>query len=343
MGRIIPEKPAIRTLQSIKKGSFTITLPKWWVEKHGLGKGSKLFLNEDGYSLRIVPVENIMREKGVEIDYDAYGDFKVIRYMILTYYMQGVNRISIRLGESVDINAKQLMREMRLEMPGAEIVRDDSEYLVYNIPTHTYPEKLDELILQLHNLALTAHRESVNSIVDRDLDLAIDVINREGEMLRIYRKLIRNITLCSINPSIAEDKGVKNSRELLSYVLASRDLNRIVYHSIYIARHSKELGGKGLDGEIIGLIRDESDISLTMQAKAVDAFIKMDYDTVLEVSSLMPRVRELENKLDIHVIKSIKDIEAAHKIMMVGREIRRIAGFSVAIADAAANRILYID
>lgn len=343
MGRIIPEKPGIRNLQSIKKGSYILTVPKWWVEKHGLEKGSKLLLNEDGYSLRIYPLENIKKERSVELDFDKIGDMKILRYMILTYYMQGVNRVSIKLGKNVDYKAKQLMRDMRLDMPGSEIVRDDSEYLIYQIPSNVYPESLDEMMIQLHDLAVTAHKESIESILNGDLSLAMDVVNRESEMLRIYRKLIRNITLCSINPAIAEEKGIKSTRELLSYVLASRDLNRIVYHSIYISRHYLSLGDNHIDVKLKKMIKNASDKSIEMQKLAVESFINKDLERVFKVTTIMPKIREIEDELDRLVIKTVSDVDKAYKLMMIGREIRRIAGFSVAIADAAANRILYIE
>ncbi len=343
MGRIIPEKPGIRNLQSIKKGSYILTVPKWWVEKHGLEKGAKLLLNEDGYSLRIYPLENIKRERSIELDYSKIGDIKILRYMILTYYMQGVNKVAIKLGESIDYNAKQLMRDMRLDMPGSEIIRDDSEYLIYSIPSNIYPESLDEMMMQLHELAVTAHKESVDSIINEDISLAKDVVNRESEMLRIYRKLIRNITLCSINPAIAEEKGIKSTRELLSYVLASRDLNRIVYHSIYISRHFLSLGEPNIDNKVKDLISKASNRSIEMQRLAVESFIKKDLNRVFKVTTIMPEIRGLEDELDRLVIKMTRDVDRAHRLMMIGREIRRIAGFSVAIADAAANRILYIE
>ncbi len=343
MGRIIPEKPGIRNLQSIKKGSYILTIPKWWVEKHGLEKGSKLLLNEDGYSLRIYPLESIEQERRVELNFEEVKDIKLLRYMILTYYMQGVNRVAIKLGESVDYKAKQLMRDMRLDMPGSEIVRDDSEYLVYQIPSNVYPETLDEMMMQLHDLAVTAHRESIESIMNNDTSLARDVVNRESEMLRIYRKLIRNITLCSINPAIAEEKGIKTTRELLSYVLASRDLNRIVYHSIYISRHYLSLKDHDLSDRIKELISDASEKSIEMQNLAVHSFINKDLERVFKVTTIMPEIRSLEDELDRLVIKTVTDVDKAHRIMMIGREIRRIAGFSVAIADAAANRILFIE
>lgn len=343
MGRIIPEKPGIRTLQSIKKGSFILTIPKWWVEKHSLEKGSKLLLNEDGYSLRIYPLENIEKERKIELNFDEISDMKILRYMILTFYMQGVNKVVIKLGRNVDYRAKQLMRDMRLEMPGSEIIRDDSEYLIYQIPTSIYPKLLDEMMIQLHDLAVTAHKESVESIMTANKSLARDVVNREGEMLRIYRKLIRNITLCSINPAIAEEKGIKSTRELLSYVLASRDINRIVYHSIYISKHHLALKDGDLGNKIKTLIRQESTKSIEMQKLAVESFINKDLNNVFKVTTIMQEIRATEDELDRHVIKTVPDIDKAYRIMMIGREIRRIAGFSVAIADATANRILYIE
>jgi phosphate uptake regulator len=257
--------------------------------------------------------------------------------------MQGINTINIRLGEEIDPNVKKMLRDMRIDMPGSDIIRDDSEYIIYNIPIESTDEKIDDIMMILHNMALTAHKEAVQSLITNNRVLAEDIIGREREMLRIYRKLIRYITLCSINPVFLAKNPVKDNRELLAYVLASRDLNRIVYHSIYIARHYLGMNGIFTRSDILSLIERESNIAYEMQKSAIEAFIHGDFTKVVETSSRVSDVQRLEEEISINVIKSVEDVKEATALMLIGREIRRIAGYSVAIADAAANRILFIE
>ncbi len=340
MGRIVPSMPGIRILQSIKGGSYTVTIPRWWVDKHGLKKGSKLFMAEDGVSLRIAARESIQMKKTVEIDLDSLKDMKSARYCILTYYMQGADEMIVKSRDVLSADRKKQLREMRLALPGVEIIHDDAHRIVYRVFTEEMNEKLDDTIMMIHNMALTTHRDAVRSVVSGNAGLANDVVSREAELLRVYRKLIRHLSLCSTNPEIAFKSGVGDSRELVTYALVARDLNRTVYHAIYIAKHYLRLAKPLSAGKMLKMIEALSETASKMQQLAVEAFIDKNFQKVLDVTAMMQDVKQHEERINFSVVDSVKNLEQAITLLMIAREIRRIAGYSVAMADAAANRIL---
>jgi phosphate uptake regulator len=56
--------------------------------------------------------------------------------------------------------------------------------------------------------------------------------------------------------------------------------------------------------------------------------------------SKMNEVREREKAILKRVMESIKDVDTAVTLGMIARDLRRIAGYAVAIADDAMNRVL---
>ncbi len=340
MGRIIPNHPSMRVLQEIKGGSFTVTLPRWWVEKYRLNKGARLFTSEDGCSLRLAVKDLNSIRKDVEIEMDKLGDMKSVRYCILTYYMQGACTITLHSSMVLSPDRKKKLREIKFEMPGVEIIHEDSNSIVFYVTSDIGEERLDDVIMTIHEIALFAHKDSIRALNNNDLQLAREVVDREDDMLRVYRKLIRHLSLASVHPEIAFTSGVRNSIELITYALLARDLNRVFYHAIYISKHLLKLGRALKAYELIPQVNSLSELAQKMQQLAVEAFINKDFRKVIAVTDMMREVRETEEKLSIDVMRRLDDFEQAITLLFIARDIRRIAGYSVAMADAAANRIL---
>jgi len=152
---------------------------------------------------------------------------------------------------------------------------------------------------------------------------------------------IRQVALSSMNRVIAEKVGVKNCRECITFALIARDLSRLVYHSSSIARHTLSLEGKKkVSPEILRTIAEMSKIAHEMQSKAVQAFLQKNVQLAIVVFGKMKSVREKEEALLKKILEKTKDVDTAVALSMIARDLRRIAGYAVAVADDAMNRVL---
>ena len=340
MGRSNASKPTVRNLQLIKGGSFTLTIPRWWVSKQRLKKGSKLLITEDGPSLKIVSATVLHSKKSTEINLDAMKDIQNVIYMIWTYYMQGLDEIVIKSSSPISAENKRQLRSVRMDLPGIDVVREDERSVVFAVSGEFDDVTLDEVIKTMHSMVLAVQRDAVRAVVEGNVEMAREVVEREPEILRIYRRVIRQIALCSMNPQVAHRSGVTNSRELITYAVLARDLSRAVYHSLYVARHITKYGHSIEEKPLLDIIQQMSEISYRMSMKSVEAFLEKNISKVLETTENMRRVRELDEELNHKTLETVKDTNKAVTILMIGRELRRVAGYAVAMADIAANRIL---
>jgi len=297
---------------------------------------------EDGTSLRIAPIDVLRETRKVRIDLDALEDTKSVKYRVWTYYMQGADQIEVASEETIPADVKRPLREIRLDLPGLEVLAEHGQSITFCVRGADERRRLDDLIGDIQRIALSVHADGMKSVTTGDASLAAEVVTREAEILRSYRAMIRKLALCSMNPEAAHESGVKDSRELVTYALLARDLNRTVYHGIYIARHVARFKGR-IEGEIGRMLRSMSDVTQTMQTLAVEAFLGKDFSKAQRVMKLMTRVRNLDDTLSLRILNQAKEVRKAVTEMLIAREIRRIAGYSVAMADATANRVLSSD
>lgn len=333
----------VRKLQQIKGGSYTISIPKSWVEKRRLkrGKGIAIIEDDDG-SLRLYPLMKGLEEPAeVKLTLEDFPDITALEYCIKTYYVQGSSKISIISKDMIPAYFKKRLKTLRMELPGLEVAEEEADRIDFQVIIDISSFSLKSLIEKTSAFSLNLQRDAVKAIVENNFQLAEEVIERSREALRHYRITIRQTTLASFNRSIAKKVGVKDSRECVTFVLIARDLSRLIYHSFSMARLFLTLKGKEkISPEIGKAIEELSGIVYSMQKDAVRSFLDKDVKLAISVMNKMKEVREREGSLLTLILKRVKNVEAAVTLSHIVRDLRRIAGFSVAIADDAMNRTL---
>ncbi|MCS7114929.1 MAG: PhoU domain-containing protein [Nitrososphaerota archaeon] len=333
----------IRKLQQTKGGNFILSLPREWIEKMGLGRGEEIavFEEEDG-SLRLYPTK-MEQEKPLEVvlALENYPEIRAVEYCVKTYYTQGINKISIKSKKNIPVEIKKRLKLLRMELPGIEVADERADAISFYVIIDPAVFLLESLIEKTSSFSLQLQEDSIKSILTDDFQLAREVIERAIEAMRYYRMTIRQVALSSYSKTIAWKVGVKGCRECVIFALVARDLSRLIYHSYSIARHFLSLDEKAkINPQILSMIEDLSGIVHGMQRDAVQSFLKRDIMLAISTMERMNAVRKKEETLLTTIQEIVKDTKLAVVLSYIARDLRRIAGHSVAIADDAMNRIL---
>lgn len=331
----------IRKLQRIKGGSYTLSLPKDWVEKRRLERGEQIAVSEqeDG-SLRLYPATTIHeRPLEVELSLEDYPDLRSLEYIIITYYIQGASKIIITSEEIISAEQKRRLKLLRTDLPGVEIDEEEAKRLSFQVLLDPAAFSLESLIEKASAFSLHLQQDAIRSMIERNFELAEEVLERSREAQRHYRMTIRQVALASLNKLIAEEIGVKSCQECITFALIARDLSRLVYHSSSIARHVLNVKDADIDQGILDIVAGMSEATDEMQREAVHAFLRKDVKLAAATIGKMDTIRKKEKVL-ITKIMEVGDVDAAVTLGMIARDLRRIAGYSVAIADDAMNRVL---
>lgn len=331
-----------RRLQKIKGGSFTLSIPKWWAEKRQLRGGDSIIVSEEDGSLRLYPeAKPPSKARAVMLQLEDFPDIRSLEYSLRTYYMQGAERISVASRGAITSEVKKRLRALRLEMTGLDIVEESAKHITFEVLIDPSRLPLETLIRSTSEFALRLLHDAVQAVLGEDRKLAEEVVERGADGLRQYRVIIRQISAATLNRSLAAALGIRDCRESVTFGLLARDLQRSIRHATSIA--TQLLGAKRigtLRSPIRSLVSELAATAEEMQRGAVKAFLERDPDLTFRVIARMSTVRDKERRLLTAIHHSVRDIDVALALGMVARDLRRIAGYAVAIADDAANRIL---
>lgn len=333
----------IRKMQKIKGGSFTLSLPKQWVEKRRLKTGEQIAVyEEDDGALRIFPISaGLEKPLEVTLSLEDFPSLRALEYCVATYYIQGSSRINITSKKVMSAEQKKRLKQLRTELPGVEVAEEEANRLGLQVLIDPATFSMESLIEKTSAFSLKLQEDAINSLVEWNPALAKEVQERGGEAQRHYRVMIRQVALASLSRNIADRIGVKNCQENVTFALVARDLSRLVYHSSQIAGHVLKLGSKRkVNVNILQAFAQLSSVAHEMQMTAVSAFLKRDAKSAVAVLSRMNEIREKEETLLKGLMAAIKDVDTAVTLSIIARDLRRIAGYAVAVADDAMNRVL---
>lgn len=300
---------------------------------------------EDDGSLNIHPVTSPSeKQRKVTLQLEEFPIIKALEYNIATYYIQGADRIDIVSGKIIPAEQKRKLKLLRLSMPGVEVSEEGADKISFQVLIDSTAFRLESLLSKTSAFSLHLQEDAVKSLMNRDFPLAREVIERSGEALRHYRLTIRQIALASMSKTIAKEIEVRSCQECVTFALMARDLSRLVYHCSQIARHVLSLEKKRKTSpEILNLVERLSKLVHNMQKDAVQSFLKKDTKLAVQVLRTMSDVREEEENFLKEVTMRVRDTDTAVIMGLIGKDLRRIAGYSVAIADDGMNRILTPD
>jgi len=334
----------IRRLQKIKGGSFTLSLPKNWVEKRKLKSGEQMaVLEEEDGAIRIFPVEMpLERSLEVTLKLEDYPILRALEYSVGTYYTQGTNKITIFSEKAISAEHKKRLKLLRMELPGMEVAEEEANKLGFQVLIDPSIFSIESLVGKTSSFSLHLQADAVKSLLEYDYQLAAEVLERSKEAMRHYRMTIRQVALASLSKSIAKKVGVKSCLECITFALVARDLNRVVYHSSSIAEHVLDLNQqkKKIDKDVLNIMAEMAAVAYEMQKTAVQAFLRKDVRSAVLAMGKMEKIRGKEKVLLTTVMEKTQNVDTAVILGMIARDLRRIAGFAVAIADDAMNRVL---
>lgn len=297
---------------------------------------------EDNGSLHIYPVTKPSEESmKVTLLMEEFPNIEALEYHVATYYIQGADQIDVVSKKIIPAEQKRKLKLLRLAVPGIEVSEEGANRISFQILIDSAAFHVESLLRKTSAFSLNLQEDAVKAIVNWNFPLAREVIERSGEALRHYRLTIRQVALASISRSIAKKVGVKSCQECVTFAMMARDLSRLVYHCAQIATNVLSLEKKKKVSEgVLNLIKTLSRLVYGMQQDAVQSFLEKDTKLAVQVLRKMSDVREKENNLLKEVMADVKDIDTAVTMGLIGRDLRRIAGYSVAIADDSMNRVL---
>lgn len=320
----------LRKIQQTPTGTFFVCLPRDWAKKSGLKKGTLVCLDVTSDGKLLVDAE-YNAEPPSETTSLAVGPH--LAREIVGRYLLGYDTINIESNDRIDSSVRSIVKSTASSLSGLEIFEETSS----KISLHSLmqqPSTSPEKILQ-RNYAIVAGmiRDSANSFVYGDVELAKNVIARDDESNRLYFLLVRILRTIIQNPRLNEKLGI-SPIECLDYRLAASLIEGIGDACVQVAAKAIALNGVKFSGELQKLLIDLQTICYEAHEQALKSFVTKDIN-------LAESVRNMRGNVDatytsIERVAQESSVDLLPQILAAASFLRQVYEHVVDIADLVA-------
>ncbi len=330
----------IRKLQKVGYSTLSVSLPSNWVKKSDLKRGDRVFLvSENDGSLKVFPSKLLKPTEGVEeyiCNCDLCDDPKMLERVIVGSYILGRDLFSIISAERVGSEHIEETRGIIPRLIGMGIVEETSDRIRLQCSVDPRKFHLDMLLRRLSIISLTIVKEAVQALIDSDVSLAKDAINRENEADMMYLLAMRLLISAQRRREVAEEIGLTDPLHLLYFGLMLRYLELTADYAEEIAHRVIVLLQKYKDAvpqRVIERIANLNDLAHDLVLKSVDSFFIGD---IKIANSLL----EMQTFIKLERDRLTQELPEIPHLRLILWNISRIADNGKSIALIAINNAL---
>jgi phosphate uptake regulator len=320
----------LRKVQEIGGGTALISLPKEWVKRNRIGKGSVLVVEEGRPDyLLIYPLSRVKRgPREVTIKYPA--EEKLLINRITAAYLLGYDIIRVVGKDRIAYRDRARLKASIRHLVGLEIVEEDSKTLMAQFlmePNSLNPRRI---LLRMHLLTSSMHRDALQALIEDDTQLARSVVERDDEVDRLYFLTVRLLRTAALDPKLAADYQL-NPIDLLDHRVAANEVESIGDAAVAIASNGEQVLARGhIPRGWSETLATVANLLEGMQETAVKAFA----DRKMEAAQrLIDEYRQLDDALKRLEAAAVGDPDPA--LWSILSAIRDIGRSTIDIADLA--------
>jgi phosphate uptake regulator len=329
-----------RKVQLTGRSTFTISLPREWVDRYKVEQGEELSILEQADGTLLISKGTLAstREKEVIVNIDTIGDANLLEKIIISKYLAGYTKIIIRDKKDFSPKISKAISSTVGNLIGSEIISEGLQELeIRDLAIHgEFP--IEKALRRAHLIGRNMQVVAMNSFVEGKVDSAKDIFERENSVDRLYFLIRREVASALENPSFMKELDMTPHEVLYVYPVA-KSLEKIADHCESIAQSCVSLDGKTIENEKTKKrLLDYSDKIISIHTQAIQGFISKKQDLAFKAINIFETLQE---KLDNRKLKRDreKDIDVEINLQHVERDLDRICGYGVDIAEMAIDRI----
>ncbi|MFB3889348.1 MAG: PhoU domain-containing protein [Candidatus Bathyarchaeia archaeon] len=329
-----------RKLQVTGGSTYILSLPKQWVTKNQLKKGSFLVLREqDDGTLSVSSPQLAKPEKPDEafIRVSPSDNQDAVVRTAISAYLAGYNILHLRGQAQQPLPSKlrnHLKNFARSYLVGTEIVTDTPNNLTLQVLLD-YPElTVESALSRMSIIASSMHRDALNALKKLDYQAAKAVVETDREVNRFGLYIVRLLKLAVSNPRLVKEIGLDSPKDCLGYRLIAKSVERTADHATKIAENTLQMKAP-VNGDLLQKIETMSSLAISMFEEAIAALFKRDFKMAEAVIEKIAQVHKLEKEavLSSHSVPS----EDVASLRLVIESVRRTAEYASDISEVVLN------
>jgi len=330
-----------RKIQVTGGSTYIISLPKTWVEKMKLERGSVVSLHQSGdMSLNIRPQydSNSKKPKKVIITITHKDKPESVVRQLISSYLKGYNIIQILSSEKrIDPETRFAVKDfVRKKLVGTEILSDFSNDLTLQILLSYTDLLVKDALKRMSILAVSMYQEAIQTLSSDDPQLAKDVINMDDEVDRFNFYVTRLLNIAVMDEQVMKEIGIASPRHCLGYRLIAKFIERLADHAANIAKNRLALHLVPLSSEILENLNKLSQSAINVYETAIKSLLDEDYFEADKAMFESDETRNMEDEVIQRVVKSAP-VEDIPQLRLIIESISRTSEYGADIAEAVLN------
>ncbi len=310
----------LRKLQEMGGATLLVSLPKEWVRRTSLKKGSVVTMDEaaDG-GLLIYPPKDGSEDRGereIAIAYPSKYSNDGIPNEITAAYLLGYDLIRISGREVISSRDRSRIISSIKLLIGLEVVEEDARTITSQFLVDKMAVEPSKIFLRISTIVRAMISDTLRQVSSGETSNFESVAQRDDEVDRLHFLLVRLIRTAVREPLSASKFGL-TSIDCLDYRVAASSLETAGDYAVELSDSVSKLGG--IPPEVRKKIEELKDLLDTLQANAVRSFIQRDF-------RLAQRVLDDSHKLE-RIVTSLREItsDSPAEIFHLADTIERIA------------------
>jgi len=321
-----------RKVQKTGGSTYFVTLPKEWATEVGVLPGTIVTLMPSGSGALLLVPESLSARNRCTVELKDW-DFDRFQREIISRYIVGYDVIEIRR-ERIRPEQRRMLREIAHGLVGLEIFDETQEAIILQAVVNVRDFPVHKTLDRIFDITRAMLSDAVSSFCQHNLDLAQDVLERDGDIDRLVLLVARQFSLLLRDQLLEGD--VKLSRlQFLQYHAVANQLERVADHAGKISTATLALGSAVIAKDVAGEIEKRAEDSTQVLESAVRAFRTADLDLAnlaLEEKKREDQLFEITRKTGAE-----KQPEAGPSISIVIDSLLRIREYAFNIAENALD------
>jgi len=340
MSQLTKEKREVRKLQVTGGSTYILSLPKEWITKTGLKKGSHLNLEMQNNGCILLIPEGLEKtekpsEAIIKISPNEVPDF-VIRE-IVSAYLVGYNVIYLRAKNGrLDLAQRNIIKDFTRKMlVGTEVIADSPSEVIMKVLL-SYPElSVQSVLRRMCIISASMHKDAIKALKELNRELAQEVIAMDDEVDRFSLYIIRQLKAAVEDERIIKEIGLTARRDCLGYRLITKIVERTADHAVEIAENVLMLK-KPLETELYEQIEAMSVSATTIFDEAMETLFKKDFQLANNIVQKAKQAASLRKELMKTILKRT-DIGEVSCLSLIIESITRAVQYASDIAEIVLN------
>lgn len=325
----------LRKLQLTGGSSYTVTLPKEWVERSEMEAGDVVgFAPQTDGSLAVYPHAR-QQVAATRFEAEVMGeDTDATFRMIVAAYLNGFDIIVVRSKKPLSSHVRRAVRRAAKRIIGLQVVEEDATGITLQDFMDPKEFHIDKALRRMHAICRTMQEDALK-VFNEPLDEEDSTFEeRDDEVDSLYWIINKQYHAILRDSSYAQRMGV-NANVALNHLLVARLIERTADHAARLAENVQALHGSEIQTKLENKIEKHARRAIQLFADALQAFHKQDVEAANRIIVEANAFKTAQSAVGKEVL-SLGGEEIMHVALALD-SIARTAAYAADVAETAIN------